>query len=99
MSRVIAAGMIAAVLGVLNAQQQGRSNAIRSVYLHPSSGDGRTRLLIEALGDRLQNPGKERAVVTGTLTSGSASSNVVLTWELPDKFRLEETNGSRRVFA
>jgi hypothetical protein len=98
MSRVIAAGMIIAALGVLNAQQQGRSSATRSVYLHPSSGDGRTRFLIEALGDRLRSPGKERTVVAGTLTSGSASSNVVLTWELPDKFRLEETNGSRRAF-
>src|SRR5258708_23259431 len=46
-----------------------------------------------ALGDRLQNPGKDRVTFTGTITrvdQGNVSYPIRLVWEFPGKIRLDE---------
>ncbi len=45
-----------------------------------------------SLGERLQRPGLERLVSTGTLRERGADKSSVLTWELPGRFRIEKDN-------
>ena len=50
------------------------------------------------LGDRLEKPGKERIIMTGTVNRPNAKADTVpvrLIVELPDKVRLEELNGDK----
>jgi hypothetical protein len=42
-----------------------------------------------ALGDRLQKPGKERVILTGTYTDASGTQPIRLVWELPGKLRVD----------
>lgn len=58
------------------------------------------RPALSSLGDRLERPGKERLVVTGTLARGDEpAAPFVLTREFPDRLRLEETGArGRRVY-
>jgi hypothetical protein len=53
---------------------------------------------LRALGDRLEAPGKERLILTGTIrrNSGKAGGTPMrMIVELPDKFRLEEQLGNK----
>lgn len=43
-----------------------------------------------SLGERLQAPGLERLVSTGTLREKGSDKSSVLTWELPGRFRIEK---------
>lgn len=52
---------------------------------------------IRKLDGRLQQPEKTRLVITGLLKDGQGERPVVLTWQSPGLFRLEDTVGVRRV--
>lgn len=55
----------------------------------------RIRVFLNALGDRVERPGKERLVLIGTLTHGSGTAPVpfLLVNEFPDRLRLEQQDG------
>jgi hypothetical protein len=70
--------------------------AVSSTYLTRDRIPSSFLMFSTALGDRLISPGKERVVLAGTLTAGKIATQVVLTSELPGKFRLDETGGPAR---
>ncbi|HEX9001300.1 MAG TPA: hypothetical protein VGB07_15450 [Blastocatellia bacterium] len=53
---------------------------------------------LDAYGDRLEKPGKERLIATGTLSNASTTNNeklpVHLVFEFPDKLRIEKQKGN-----
>jgi hypothetical protein len=49
------------------------------------------RGIAAALGDRFLTPGKERATFVGTRTESGKTSPCTLTYELPNKFRIDDT--------
>jgi hypothetical protein len=59
-------------------------------YIHRGTLSQRLRSLLSALGNRLENPGKERLTVTGTLSPSvdRQSREVVAVFEFPDQLRL-----------
>jgi len=50
----------------------------------------------QELGDRLQAPGKERAISAGTLTDSRGTANATISWELPGRFRLDRPGSANR---
>lgn len=89
----------AAVLCPRTVGAQGNSNQ-RQDYISTSTMPRACRPMILGSGDRLTKPGKERLVVTGTLTSNGGSASARIIWELPGKFRFEEirAGGATVVF-
>ncbi len=49
---------------------------------------------VAAMGNRLQVPGQERVVMTGTLTQSGTNSSVKISYQLPNLFRIDETGRS-----
>jgi hypothetical protein len=49
---------------------------------------------VVAMGDRLQKPGKERVVITGTLTQSGKTSSAKISCQLPNEFRIDQTGRS-----
>jgi hypothetical protein len=76
------------------------SNLDRNLYVQHYLLPSRLRDAIKVIGDRMEKPGKERLVLTGTLSRAGDSqpSPVSLILEFPNRLRLEEqSSGSRRV--
>jgi hypothetical protein len=71
-------------------------------YVHRAELWPHLRTALGLLGDRLEKPGKERLVMTGTLrraggaSNTSANTSVKLVREFPGRLRVEEQEGSRR---
>ena len=66
-------------------------NYVRRARLWPQ-----LRYVAEALGDRLEKPGKERLILIGTLSRASKQNlprPIRLVLEFPDRLRLEEEDG------
>jgi hypothetical protein len=57
------------------------------------------RPIATALGNRLQSPGNERATVVGTFTAAGKSYPGTLTYELPNKVRLDEGGSQPQTIA
>lgn len=57
------------------------------------------RSALDAYGDRLEKPGKERMTAVGTLSNASTTANetvpVRLVFEFPDKLRIEKQKGNK----
>jgi len=57
------------------------------------------RSALDAYGDRLEKPGKERLIAIGGLRNASTTANeklpVRLVFEFPDKLRIEKQNGNK----
>src|SRR6266498_4504254 len=51
------------------------------------------RQIVNVLGDRVQKPGKERVVMTGSLTRMGVVSTVQIILELPGLLRIDEQGG------
>lgn len=51
---------------------------------------------IQALGDRLQKPGQERSVMNGTLVAATGAGPAVVTYELPNKLRIDQSGSAAR---
>lgn len=60
-------------------------------YLTPAAVPITLRNALVALGDRLEQPGKERFTVAGTYTDNKGSQGAKITWELPGKVRIDLT--------
>jgi hypothetical protein len=70
-----------------DARQFSDRNRVRASAL-----SGHSRSLLSNLGDRLERPGNERAVYTGSLkrADDSLATPFMLVWELPGRLRLED---------
>ena len=66
-------------------------------YLPPEKLPRAVQLYQQVLGDRLQVPGKERAISIGTLTDSRGQSSAVLSWELPGRLRIDRPGSASRV--
>lgn len=85
-------GGLAVALGErMWAQEAPGGRAAASDYLAPSRVPPEARGVLAALGDRLARPGKERLVLSGTLTDERGARAVQVTWELPGRLRIDET--------
>lgn len=74
--------------------QVGQVDARRD-YVQPSYLTPQARMILAATGDRLSRPGKERLVISGTLTTGERSSiPCQITFQLPLKLRVETSDGT-----
>jgi hypothetical protein len=67
-------------------------------YVHREVLWPRLRSAFAIMGDRLEKPGKERLVMTGTLTLAGETTPTAATMvrEFPDRLRLERQNGEQR---
>src|ERR1051325_6090635 len=76
------------------AKASGNDQFVRMSRLEP-----RLRPALQALGDRIQKPGKERLMLTGTLQLGRGDTvPIVANLQFPDRLRLEEQSiGPRRI--
>jgi hypothetical protein len=65
---------------------------VRRAYLQPRLYD-----ILNIYGDRLEKPGKERLILTGTLTRRGRNTDTQfrMVTEIPNRFRLEEQIGSQ----
>lgn len=52
-----------------------------------------------ALGDRYEKPGNERTVYTGSLREGSQATATIVTAELPNKIRIQQSGAVAKVIA
>lgn len=59
------------------------------VYLKQSTVPMTYRAAVTALGTRLQAPGNERIATAGKYSDTSGTKNIVITWELPGKTRVD----------
>jgi len=50
------------------------------------------RAFLQAFGNRLQGPGMERTVLTGTFTDVSGSTTAQITWQVPGQIRFDRAN-------
>lgn len=66
-------------------------------YVHRGRLSSKLAMHLNALGNRLEKPGKERVTITGELRSSSDSSTheIAATLEFPDKLRLGIQNGQQ----
>lgn len=89
---------------VTNASSQAAANPSarkRSAYVRRSLLSPKLVWHLNALGDRLEKPGRERLRVTGTLTRANdqQTAEVVALWEFPDQLSLTMRKGNEtRVF-
>jgi len=74
------------------AHNQARAPRNNGNYIAPSRLWSPLRGVLNALGDRLEKPGKERLTIIGSLTRRNAASSAPfrLITELPNRMRLEE---------
>jgi hypothetical protein len=100
---------VTAVAFTVRARRDKKSSAFTANTSQPSARNEikrikRTRLwpqfqtTLQALGDRLEVPGKERLILTGTISRSSGNVDGIpmrMIVELGDKFRLEERLGDK----
>ena len=79
----------------------GRNNLKRAAYVRRSNLSPKLNWHLNAMGDRLEKPGRERLSVTGTLSRpDSQTEEVQAVWEFPDRLRLTRQKGNQtRVIA
>ena len=68
-------------------------------FVRMSSLEPRLRPALQALGDRIQKPGKERMILMGTMQIANGETTpIALNLQFPDRLRLEEQGiGPRRL--
>jgi len=69
----------------------------RNAYVRRGLLSPRLALTLSALGNRLEQPGKERLMLMGTLRSGADAREVAATLEFPDRLRLSFGGPQNRV--
>jgi hypothetical protein len=82
--------------------RQSQSNAARSRtkhYVNRGLVSPRLASNLNALGNRLERPGKERLTLMGSLRTGGETREVAATLEFPDKLRLAVNGPHSRVIA
>jgi len=79
----------------------GRAKLKRTAYVRRGNLSPKLNWHLNALGDRLEKPGRERLSVTGTLSrANSQAEEVTAVWEFPDRLRLTMPKGNQaRVIA
>jgi hypothetical protein len=87
---VVTCALLTALAGIGQSQPQQSSNT----KIYPQSFPVQLSGKVAAMGTRLQVPGQERVVLTGTLTQSSATSSVKVYYQLPNQFRIDETGSS-----
>lgn len=72
------------------------STAKRSEYVRRSLLSPKLVWHLNALGDRLEKPGRERLIVTGTLSRAkyAQTEEVTTVWEFPERLRLTTRRGN-----
>jgi hypothetical protein len=68
-------------------------------YVEPGTVSSSVRQIVAALGDRVQRAGKERVVMTGTLSRKGATSALRIVRETPGYLRIDETGGKNKSVA
>lgn len=78
-----------------------RAKPKRAAYVRRGHLSPKLNWHLNALGDRLEKPGRERLSVTGTLSrANSQAEEVTAVWEFPDRLRLTRQTGNQaRVIA
>jgi hypothetical protein len=78
-----------------------RAKRKRATYVRRGNLSPKLNWHLNALGDRLEKPGRERLSVTGTLSrADSKAEEVTAVWEFPDRLRLTRQKGNQaRVIA
>ena len=71
-----------------------RASVERAAYVRRSNLSPKLVWHLNALGDRLEKPGRERLNLTGTLSRGNSSEEVVAVFEFPERLRLTIQKGS-----
>jgi len=61
-------------------------------YINPGRVAGPARSFLFAFGDRIQRPGKERAIFTGKYTDRNGTADVAIAWEVPGRFRFDRSD-------
>jgi len=72
-----------------------RAGVERAAYVRRSNLSPKLVGHLNALGDRLEKPGRERLNLTGTLSRGNGSEEVVAVFEFPERLRLTMQKGSQ----
>jgi hypothetical protein len=81
----------------LTASDARRASVERTTYVRRSNLSPKLVSHLNALGDRLEKPGRERLSLTGTLTraNDSQTQEVVAVFEFPERLRLTMQKGSQ----
>jgi hypothetical protein len=72
-----------------------RAGVERAAYVKRSNLSPKLVWHLNALGDRLEKPGKERLNLTGTLSRANDSQEVVAIFEFPERLRLTMQKGNQ----
>ncbi len=94
---VLLAVLVALLSGSSHLIAQSGSETPEVVRLRPARFPGALRRNVEVLGDRFYAPGKERLILTGTLTRDGENEQVQLLYEVPGRFRLAPQGGTGRT--
>jgi outer membrane lipoprotein-sorting protein len=86
---------VAAVI-FLTATGQAQNNGAQPAGFKISQLPPEFQPIAVALGDRLQRPGKERMTLNGTLTQNGSPVQVKVTYELPNKYRIDWNGSPKR---
>ena len=80
-----------------NQTNAGRASVKRTAYLRRSNLSPKLVWHLNALGDRLEKPGRERLILTGTLSraNDSQTQEFVAVFEFPERLRLTMRKGSQ----
>jgi hypothetical protein len=78
-----------------------RAKPKRAAYVRRGNFSPKLNWHLNAMGDRLEKPGRERLSVTGTLSRADAKAEeMTAVWEFPDRLRLTRQKGNQaRVIA
>jgi hypothetical protein len=99
-SRATVCGVLSAGLFCMAVQGQATGGGrpdLRKYHLRAGSLQPVYQTLVDALGLRLTEPGREHVVLRGLLTRGSSSSNLTVVAEYPNTFRIEETGSRSKI--
>jgi hypothetical protein len=88
--------LVAALAGSIHGQQ---SPATAGQTINHPALPGEFQLFANALGDRLQTPGKERMTLNGTITESSQSYVATVTYQLPNSVRIDKGGPQPRTLA
>ncbi len=95
MTRSIRIGILCAILPQLLPAQSVQANQ-KPRYYPVHSVISPVRQIVNALGDRVQKPGNERVILTGSLNRSGLVSTVQIIFEMPGLLRIDETGGKGR---
>lgn len=72
-----------------------RASGKRAAYVRRGSLSPKLVWHLNALGDRLEKPGRERLTLTGTLSRANDSQEVIAVFEFPERLRLTMQKGNQ----